>query len=462
MDNNCAGGIDDGLATTTFYADLDGDGYGDAGSPIVACAPPPGYVSNDTDCDDGDGGVNPLATEVCDGVDNNCDGMVDEGLTSTFYLDSDGDGYGNPSAPIQACSAPPGYVVDNTDCNDTNASTYPGAPELCDAVDNDCDLVIDEGCPAFQITSIEDVGNDQGRQVRLWWTAHVHDQGGTSVTVTSYSIYRRIEEGLAPSSALFPPGEWDFVVDVPANGETAYATVAPTLCDSTDAGICLSTFFVRAQTDNPLNFFDSPTASGYSVDNLAPSAPKNVTAQYMESGNILSWDENLEADLKQYRVYRSETEGFTPGPGNLVHSTVSPGWTDPIGNAVPYYYLITAVDLNGNESPPSAPGSPVSAPPGGPDQVLALALSTARPNPFTQRTAIEFAVPAGRTSVTLRAYDAAGRAVRTLYAGDPGPGRHVVDWDGRDDAGAALVPGAYYLRLVSGGDVLTRTVTLLR
>ena len=144
LDNDCNIDIDEGLPTTTWWLDADGDGYGDWNSPIQACFPPPGYVDNDLDCDDFLDTINPAAPELCDGLDNNCNFDIDEGfLLETFFFDGDNDGFGNPSASIQACDAPPGYVPDNTDCDDSNLDVYPGAIELCDGLDNDCDVEID-------------------------------------------------------------------------------------------------------------------------------------------------------------------------------------------------------------------------------------------------------------------------------------------------------------------------------
>ncbi|MCB9744702.1 MAG: hypothetical protein H6741_26955 [Alphaproteobacteria bacterium] len=158
VDDDCDGLIDDAddsvdLSTgAAYYADADGDGYGDAATSTQSCEAGSGYVADSSDCDDGDGAIHPAAQEVCDGVDNDCDGLsddndgdVDTSTGATFYADADADGYGDASASVEACSAPTAYVSDATDCDDGVATTYPGAPELCDAVDNDCDGAADDG-----------------------------------------------------------------------------------------------------------------------------------------------------------------------------------------------------------------------------------------------------------------------------------------------------------------------------
>ncbi|NUO07215.1 MAG: putative metal-binding motif-containing protein [Candidatus Brocadia sp.] len=98
-----------------------------------------GFTEVDGDCDDKNSSVNPKAQELRDGVDNNCDGQIDEGLKATFYEDADGDGYGNPQVTTQAYSPPSGYVANNTDCDDTNAVVNPGATEIKkNGIDDDC------------------------------------------------------------------------------------------------------------------------------------------------------------------------------------------------------------------------------------------------------------------------------------------------------------------------------------
>ncbi|MGB0639521.1 MAG: putative metal-binding motif-containing protein [Myxococcota bacterium] len=148
IDNDCDGEIDEESVYVDFYPDADSDGYGDAsGDPINACAPPSGYVVDATDCDDGDATVSPGMIESCNGVDDDCDGELDEGLELvTFYLDEDGDGYGIEDSTVDACSTPAGYADVDTDCDDENPTTYPGAYEMCDEEDDDCNGEIDDDC----------------------------------------------------------------------------------------------------------------------------------------------------------------------------------------------------------------------------------------------------------------------------------------------------------------------------
>ena len=193
VDHDCDGHDTVGAVdAATWYADADGDGFGNGALPLDGCEQPVGHVDNADDCDDLDPTSFPGAAEVCDGADNDCDGalgadeadvdadgflacddcddndptafpggveicdgadddcdgQVDEGATdlTTFWADADGDGAGSPAFDLDACEAPTGYVDNADDCDDLDATAFPGNPEACDGVDNDCDgnLPLDE------------------------------------------------------------------------------------------------------------------------------------------------------------------------------------------------------------------------------------------------------------------------------------------------------------------------------
>jgi hypothetical protein len=139
LDNNCDGIVDDGLETQSWYVDNDGDGFGGPVLPLVACAAPSGYLATATDCDDSDPAIYPGADEACDLADNDCDELVDENVTTSFFEDRDGDGYGDPNTVQDACSVPNGYVDDDQDCDDDNPSIHPWTLDSCNGIDENCD-----------------------------------------------------------------------------------------------------------------------------------------------------------------------------------------------------------------------------------------------------------------------------------------------------------------------------------
>jgi hypothetical protein len=175
--------------TTKWYLDLDGDGYYNTTILIQCDNPGTGYIRNPIagqDCNDNDASIHPGAVELCDGIDNNCDGFIDNGVQSTFYRDNDGDGYGDANNTVLACSAPSGYVSDATDCNDNNSAVNPGASEVCgNGIDDNCNGQIDEGCGTNPTISIADttVAESAGQvSVRIYLSA-------TSTLATKVDYY---------------------------------------------------------------------------------------------------------------------------------------------------------------------------------------------------------------------------------------------------------------------------------
>ncbi len=147
VDNDCDGEADDDLRYYIYYPDADGDGYG-AGEDAArqACAAPEGFVSNTGDCDDANEEIypEPEIEDYCsDGKDNDCDGRIDEDGRTTYFRDSDNDGYGNGEEEVDSCEPLSGYVVDSTDCNDENPDVNPGVVEICNGMDDNCDAVTD-------------------------------------------------------------------------------------------------------------------------------------------------------------------------------------------------------------------------------------------------------------------------------------------------------------------------------
>jgi hypothetical protein len=145
VDQDCDGQPDDNaVGAATWFLDGDRDGYGDDRRTTTACAAPPLYADRGGDCADADATISPAATEICDGVDEDCDGQIDDGAPGeTFWVDLDQDGWGG--VPVTACTQPPGTVTRPGDCNDGTAGVYPGAVETCDGVDQDCDGQRDDG-----------------------------------------------------------------------------------------------------------------------------------------------------------------------------------------------------------------------------------------------------------------------------------------------------------------------------
>lgn len=152
-DNDCRDGIDFGApGALVVYADADLDGWGGATATALCVSEvPTGYSLVTGDCDETNAAVAPGLPESCDGLDNDCDGGIDDDATDRVYvyLDADADGYGTRTSYQQVCSVPAGWAANATDCDDSSGAVHPAAVEVCDGVDNDCSGVVDavEGCP---------------------------------------------------------------------------------------------------------------------------------------------------------------------------------------------------------------------------------------------------------------------------------------------------------------------------
>ncbi|MFT4975544.1 MAG: hypothetical protein ACI8S6_001431, partial [Myxococcota bacterium] len=210
IDDDCDGLTDDNDGSldastgSTFYADLDSDGYGDAGSTTQSCEVTARYADDNTDCDDTDADVSPAASEVCDSIDNDCDGDIDDNDSSldastgtTFYADTDADSYGDSGATTQTCDQPSGYVADATDCNDADVNQHPGADEYCNEEDDDCDGTTDESGAVDEATWYSDGDGDGYGDAATTTTACSAPSGTTSSSDDCDDSDNTINPGIA-------------------------------------------------------------------------------------------------------------------------------------------------------------------------------------------------------------------------------------------------------------------------
>ena len=277
-DDDCDGDIDedDAADVSDWYYDGDGDGFGDADSSVTTCDQPSDYVSNDTDCDDTDGDVNPGESEVCDEIDNNCDGSIDEDSAidaDTWYADTDEDSYGDPDSSTSACDQPSGYVADSTDCNDANNNINPDAEEVCDAADNNCDGVVDE---------------DEAVDAPTWYADDDSDTyGDASSAVTRCSQpsgYVSDDEDCDDTSAAINPAATEVCDDVDNDCDGDIDDDDPTLDTSTastwysdvDGDGYGSSTFTLLRCDQPSNYVSDDTDCDDTDGDVYPGAPDEV------------------------------------------------------------------------------------------------------------------------------------------------------------------------------------------
>jgi hypothetical protein len=324
------------------------------------------------------------------------------------------------------------------------------------------------GNPEPSIAGVRDVPNDQGGQVKVSWSASYLD-GAPTYGIDSYwilrsappnAVARAVRDGarLMSDPAAEPvPGvrnflaspkgltdyAWEYIASQPAFHVSTYSYVAPTTSDSVGAGNPRTAFMVMARSPGGYQWWFSAPDSGYSVDNLPPSAPAPFTGAYSAGATHLHWGANSEIDLAGYRLYRGSSSGFTPGPGNLISAQPDTGYAD--AGAAGSWYKLSAIDAHGNQSlyATLGPNGTLDAPGGG---SFTLALSRPSPNPAWLATTIHFALPEAEP-VRLAIYDPAGRRVRMLVQGILDAGAHQTSFDLRDDDRNRLAGGLYFVRL---------------
>jgi hypothetical protein len=282
-----------------------------------------------------------------------------------------------------------------------------------------------------QIVAIDDVPNDQGKQVKVIWSKFT-DDGVSADPVRLYKVLRQ-DEGYEV---------WTTVAEITADGSPRYAVVVPTLYDSTAEGIKWTTFKVRAITESG-NVMDSEPAQGYSVDNLVPHAPVNLVALFSNGKIELSWEAPEDPDINYYRVYRSMQPNFEPTDELLIGTTTELKFVDAnITTEQEYYYRVRAVDFSGNLGEASQEVN-IKVTRVEDNEVIPLEYDLRQnyPNPFNPTTTIEFALKqAGH--VVLAVYNAKGQELMKLVDQRLNTGIHKVTFNGE-----GLSSGIYFYQI---------------
>ena len=305
------------------------------------------------------------------------------------------------------------------------------------------------------ISSLIDYPNDQGRKLDMSW---LPGDGQDIANFINYSIWRKITD--LPTGA---PELWHYIATENfVDGLDLYDRVVPTLVDANQDTVFHSTFIVTAHTDDPYVFFDSPPYSGYSIDNLSPDAPRNLSLSNSTIDNEiyqvdLSWSDPTVEDFAYHNVYRNNTNNEEVA---IVFQTIESSFVDMVYEWGNFEYWVTAVDHNGNESDASeVAGVELSIE----EEIMPeeFALNQNYPNPFNPSTQIRYAL-AENSNVTITIYNMLGNKVRTLVNERQDAGFRNVLWNATNDNGSPVSAGMYIYTIKAGSFYQAKKMILLK
>jgi hypothetical protein len=322
----------------------------------------------------------------------------------------------------------------------------------------------------YRLVSVKDVPHDQGEKVSLNWQASSLDTNTSALS--HYSIWRAVPQGSVQKSEIVLMNAisgdfkgtayrvtsingttyfWEWIANQPAHRFFEYSYTASTLYDSMSTTNGKHYFLISAHTSDPNIFYDSNIDSGYSVDNLAPLAPKGFAASFTAGQVIMHWNANVESDLHSYVLFRGSS------PANLAElgTTSDTQYVDqsPIsGNG---YYAVRAMDIHENLSPFS---NTIITGVADEDQKFPreYALNQNYPNPFNPSTTIKYALPQA-SHVNLSVFNTLGQRVALLVDGKQEAGYHEVNFDA-----SGLTSGVYFYRLQAVEYTETKKLILMK
>ncbi|HXV14393.1 MAG TPA: FlgD immunoglobulin-like domain containing protein, partial [Candidatus Krumholzibacteria bacterium] len=345
------------------------------------------------------------------------------------------------------------------------------------------------GRPEPTIDSADDNPGDEGGQVIVRWISSEHDRFYYP-GISHYSVWRATDFVAAQASVTSPrmiesPAEvsrdftgaaiweeptangpvfWEWVANQNAFYQDTYSVLAPTRQDEVPGVPAPHYFKVIAHEANfpQTRTWESAVVSAYSLDNLAPPAPRDLVGAPTLWDIPLSWSiDATPPDFSHYAVYRGSAV-VAPLPQYLIGTSLQ---THHVDNSPPggiLRYIVTAIDVHGNESAPSNEWSPSGATPvGDAPSIAALAVLDNVPNPFNGTTTLRIGLPKA-SGVEIEVFDVGGRRVRGEHAGILAAGWREFAFDARDEDGGALPSGVYFYRVRAAGETVTRKMVIAR
>jgi hypothetical protein len=347
------------------------------------------------------------------------------------------------------------------------------------------------GQPEPKIISLADNPSDQGGKVILRWEKSDRDRHNDAL-IAQYSIWRSTDfvsasaalsavDGahLVASPAVIGvqvsgptiwkemtptgPEYWEWIANQNATYQSTYSITAPTRHDSVATNTATHYFKVLAHESTlpQSRVWESATASGHSVDNLAPASPASPAAGRVGNDVALHWNRVQVSDLRDYAIYRSTSPGLSPQPEYFLAFSEDTLFVDQNVPTSALYYVVTAYDVHANQSGPSSEIS-VGATTGigNTPALTALTVLQNHPNPFSATTDFEIGLPKS-SDVSVEVFDVAGRKVSTLHvAGVKGWQR--VAFSARDESGRSLASGVYFYRVKAAGATVTNKMVITR
>lgn len=291
---------------------------------------------------------------------------------------------------------------------------------------------------------VEDIPNDEGSEIQVFWLKHPYDATDASTPVLSYDV-QRFDSNWATLATLVATQADSYLVAVSTPDVLTIGQPEP-----------FAEYRVVACTADTAIYFESLPDSGCSIDNLPPAAP-SLDLFDSETDRSLVWQNPTPADFGETCLHRGEAPGFEAGDPLVCSATQF--WYQET-NLNRYWYRARSFDIHGNASewsnevvgryPTDVPGAPA-----------VLRLYPNQPNPFNPMTTLRFDLPVGG-KVRLEVYDVAGRLIRTLLDADLPAGGHQAVWDGTDSGGRGMPSGSYFARLSAFGKVETVRMGLVR